>query len=144
MKIELFEENDDGKKVYENDESMFKEALEIFHPYDEDFIQLLNIYFRLRLAQENHVESLKICQLILINYHQNIPFHVNTGLFEVQAARSSIELNNLEAAESHIKKAKSIFRVIYGDDQNKLVNENCDQICKTIEEKKKKKDFVNA
>ena len=144
LKIELFEENDDGKKVYENDESMFEQAMEIFHPYDEDFIQLLNIYFRLRLAQENHVECLKICQLILTNYHQNIPFHVNTGLFEVQAARSCIELNHLEAAESHIKKAKTIFQVIYGDDQNKLVNENCDQICKTIEEKKKKKDFVNA
>ena len=71
MKIELFEENDDGKKVYENDESMFEQAMEIFHPYDEDFIQLLNIYFRLRLAQENHVECLKICQLILTNYHQN-------------------------------------------------------------------------
>ena len=89
------------------------------------------------ITQENHVECLKICQLILINYHQNIPVHVNTGLFEVQAARSCIELNKLEEAESHIKKAKSIFQVIYGDDQNKLVNENCDQICKTIEEKKK-------
>ena len=89
--------------------------------------------------QENHVECLKICQLILTNYHQNIPVHVNTGLFEVQAARSCIELNNLEEAESHIKTAKSIFQMIYGDDQNKLVNENCDQICKTIEEKKKKK-----
>ena len=55
--------------------------MEIFHPYDEDFISILNIYFRLRLAEKNQVgisdpvllsknqvECLEICQKILINY----------------------------------------------------------------------------
>ena len=69
------------KKVYDEDEKMFYQAMEIFHPYDEDFISLLNIYFRLRLAgknqlgisdsvllRKNQVECLEICQKILINY----------------------------------------------------------------------------
>ena len=138
LKIELFEEDNegDGKKVYENDETMFDEAMEIFHPYDEDFIQLLNIYFRIRLSQTNNVEALKICQMILINYHENMPFHINTALFEVQAARLSTELNNLDDGESHIKKAKKIFQVIYGNDPNELVNQNCAQICKDIEKRR--------
>ena len=69
------------KKVYDEDENKFYQAMEIFHPYDEDFISLLNIYFRLRLAEKNQlgisdpallrktqVECLEICQKILINY----------------------------------------------------------------------------
>ena len=69
------------KKVYDEDENKFYQAMEIFHPYDEDFISLLNIYFRLRLAEKNQpgisdpvllrknqVECLDICQKILINY----------------------------------------------------------------------------
>ena len=47
LKIEMFdEEGPDRKNVCENDEKMFNQAMEIFHPYDEDFISLLNIYFR--------------------------------------------------------------------------------------------------
>ena len=46
-------------------------------------------------------------------------------------------MNILEEAEVHIKKAKSIFEVIYGEDQNKMLNENCAKISKDIEEKKK-------
>ena len=45
-------------------------------------------------------------------------------------------MNILDQAEAHIKKAKSIFEVIYGEDQNKMLNENCAKISKDIEEKK--------
>ena len=44
----------------------------------------------------------------------------------------------MDQAEAHIKKAKSIFEVIYGEDQNKMLNENCAKISKDIEEKKMK------
>ena len=49
----------------------------------------------------------------------------------------------MDQAEAHIKKAKSIFEVIYGEDQNKMLNENCAKISKDIEEKKKLKLHEN-
>ena len=67
-----------------------------------------------------------------------MPFHVNTGLFEVQAAKLCIEMNMLDQAELHFEKAKFIFQLVYGEDQSDVLKENCAKIQKDIEEKRKK------
>ena len=58
----------------------------------------------------------EITRMILINLnHNNQPFDPAIGLEEIWAGRYCIQINKLEEAENHIKKAENIYRVGFGD-----------------------------
>ena len=120
----------DDIKDYEN---LFKEAVLIFHPYDKDFMDFLQNYYKLqRTVRNNYSKCHQIMNLILKNYRKNLPKnHLNIGLSEVITSKYCIRLNMLDEAEFHIKNAEEIFLVTHGSDHS-IITSDCQKIREDI------------
>ena len=101
--------------------NLLGESMEIFHPYDEDFLELLNISFALYQTKNNHKKRLEIAQLILINHYANrCRYDPTIAILEMTVANLFILFNLVKDAELHINKAKDILDVAYGCEQTEV------------------------
>ena len=116
----------------DNYENLFKEAVLIFHPYDKDFMDFLQNYYKLQRTVRNYSECHQIMNLILKNYRKNLPEnHLNIGLSEMIAAKYCIRLNMLDDAEFHIKNAEGVFLVTHGSGHS-IITSDCQKIREDI------------
>ena len=117
----------------DNYENLFKEAVLIFHPYDKDFMDFLQNYYKLqRTIKNNYSKCYQIMNLILKNYRKNLPKnHLNIGLSEMITSKYCIRLNKLDEAEIHIKNAEEIFLVTHGKGHS-IITGDCQKIREDI------------
>ena len=100
---------------------LLEECMEIFHPYDEDFLELLNISFALYETKNHHKKRLEIAQLILMNHYENrCRYDPTIAILEMTVANLFIPFNLVKDAELHINKAKDILNVAYGCEQTEV------------------------
>ena len=100
-------------------ESLYKRAAKIFHHYDIDFLELLNLYGAKQICTGNVPKSLDTLKsslpLMLASYYQNFPpYDLNIGGKEIEVANLFNILGMLDEAEDHINKAKEILEVHLG------------------------------
>ena len=97
---------------------LYKRAMEIFHPFDSDLMDMLGKYYEFCMA--NNMEQdrcLDILKMKLIHYQEHFPlYHHETGKLEMQIAKFCINMNKLNEAQEHVKKATEILEVCLGAD----------------------------
>lgn len=97
-------------------EDFYAEVSPIFHAYDKNYLDLLEILYEQRVAQENIEASLEICLQLLQHYRRNYPeYDVNIGLMELKAAKLCAFLNKLTQAHQHLLRAKDCLEVTHGE-----------------------------
>ena len=107
------------EKVYEK---LFCQTVDLFHPYDSDFLELLHIYYTKKETVD--FKSLDIMRLILLNYHQNLPKNdLKTGVNEMEFANLCHILGFQRKAEEHIEKARNILKIRLGVDHSLYLEE---------------------
>ena len=69
----------------------------------------------------------EITQMILINlYQNNPPYDPAIAMEEIWAGRFCIQINKLEEAENHVKKAENIFQISFGaGDDHPIISKVC-------------------
>lgn len=117
-------------------ETIFRRAVKILHSNDKDLLDLLNIiYERYRFASQ-HEKCYEIGQLILSNFHQNLPcYDPSIALGEIEASFICNKLNLMEEAEIHVKKAEELLQITHGND-HPLVTQRWKIIRQEIDTKK--------
>ena len=115
-------------------ESLFKEAVVIFHPYDSDFYSLMDNLFGIYISGiKKYRKAIFIGRLMLTNVYQNCPHYcVTTGFHEQILAMLCNDLHLVEEAELHINRAKDIHEVTHGNG-HPILTRDCRQIVKDIE-----------
>ena len=107
------------EKVYEK---LFRQTVDLFHPYDSDFLELLHIYYTKK--EDVDFKSLDIMRLILLNYHQNLPKNdLKTGVNEMEFANLCHILGFHRKAKEHIEKARNILKIRLGVDHSLYLEE---------------------
>ena len=107
------------EKVYEK---LFCQTVDLFHPYDSNFLELLHIYYTKKETVD--FKSLDIMRLILLNYHQNLPKNdLKTGVNEMEFANLCHILGFQRKAEEHIEKARNILEIRLGVDHSLYLEE---------------------
>ena len=83
--IDLVADPEDEKETYEN---LYYQAVEVFHPYDKDFVDLLKAYYIRQIRDDNTKRCLEIGKMLLINYYKHLPaYNKLTGLTEMTVAK---------------------------------------------------------
>ena len=113
MSIQIYKPNEDLKSY----EIVFDQSVTVFHPYDKDYMDFLQIIYVKERNAKKYVKCLEIMRLILTNYYQHLPrYHLNIGLSEMLAGKFCIALNLLDEAKLCIRKAEKILRTTFGHD----------------------------
>ena len=125
----FFDENleDDGL-LFE----LFNQCITVVHPYDEQYIRLLNLVFKKFQAQDLNRRAIQAGKLILLNMYENRSmFDPKIAYFEMRLAKICANMKNIDDAEKHVTRAKEIVRVAYGDDNPDAMKE-IQMICRKI------------
>ena len=102
-------------------EELYKIADNVFHPFDEYYIVLLNILWDNYWAEKNIEKCLEIIPKLMMNYYHNYPkYFPIIGFKEITFAYLCKASNRLEEARSHIEKAEEILQVSLGEDHLRM------------------------
>ena len=132
----FFDENleDDGL-LFE----LFNQCITVVHPYDEQYIRLLNLVFeKFQEKEETNFRAVQAGKLILLNMYENRSmFDPKIAHFEMRLAKICGNMKKIDDAEKHLTRAKEIIKVAYGDDNPDAMKEIqmiCRKIIESIEE----------
>ena len=107
-------------------EEMFHQAVALLHPYDNSYMEFLNLYSAKdeEYQTKNLSNCLEISKIKLRHLYRHLPaFEMHIGKEEIQAAKFCCLLDFLDEAEEHINKARNIFEANFGEDHPILCEE---------------------
>ena len=115
LKIEiktLLSNNDtEGKAL----EELFKSCVQVFHPYDSTYMQLLFHLYKRRMKTQNHLGCLELSKKILANYKMTCPkYDPRISFHEISDALTCNALEQFDEAKLRFKRAETILQVAYG------------------------------
>ena len=117
---------------FEEFEALFERSVSIFHPYDIDFMSLLNILWDRYNQEGNSRKGLTVGLLMLKNYEKNLPKNcLDRVNLELSIAQICNALSLFQEANKHVDKAEDILIVSRGKD-HPLITDVCTWIREQI------------
>ena len=96
-------------------DSFFKKFKGVFHPFDKTFLDLLELLYEQKIAEQDFQEGLELAILICKHYQQHYPkYDVNLGLMAMKVAKLCTYLNRMNEADEYLDLAKDTLTVTHG------------------------------
>ena len=107
-------------------EKILNQAVKVFHPYDEDFVNFLDSVWQKFYNAEKYSTTYTILKLIMKNYEHNMPkYYFEIGRKYYELADVCYKLNLHEESRINIEKAEEILTA------NKYLSQLFDE-CKAL------------
>ena len=146
--IEKYEEIQNQLQKVEEEysfEEMFHQAVALLHPYDNSYMEFLNLYSAKdeEYQTKNPSNCLEISKVKLRHFYRHLPaFEMHIGKEEIQAAKFCCLLDFSDEAQEHINKARNIFEANFGED-HPILCEELKPIFLLIDERRQKERLLN-
>ena len=147
-KMKKFRHGDTDEKTEKDLFDMFDKAVAVFHPFDENFANFLEMFFggfkpKKFKNSAFRIKYLEAVKLILINRYKFLPsYNIITGLYEWDLSSGYLELGDLDQAAFHAEKGHNILKTVKFDMGPMTLWDDIQELIKSREMEKSSEESI--